>query len=466
MKTSKVTTKTIIAILLAVSAIAAIAVFVPRDDIGKSAKKVVAKIAAAVNSEHVGHGGTPGDAGKSGTAQHKDIYRCPMHPFYTSDKPGNCPICGMTLVKDAETTAPETPPSTPEEPMQDMPKGLSMVALSGEKIQLIGIRTVATRKGDMVRSVRATAYVAMDERRVKQVQSKTAGWIEKLYVNYVGQYVKRGQALMEIYSPDLVGAQEEYLIALRNLNSLQGAEQSIRDGAQELLDATRKRLKYWDISNAQIKRLEQNGKPMRTITFYSPAGGYVIETKPTQGMQVTPGMPLFTIADLSRVWILVGVFERDMAFVKKGMEVVFQADAYPDRKFNGHVSYINPQLDRATRTATVRVEMPNPDMVLRPEMYGYAILIKHTSNALIVPSGAVMNSGETKVVYVQTEPGHFMPREVKVGIQTNDESQILEGLDEGEEVVVEGNFMLDSESRLRAATKSVGSGGGMDGMKH
>jgi Cu(I)/Ag(I) efflux system membrane fusion protein len=319
---------------------------------------------------------------------------------------------------------------------------------------------VAVKKDTINREIRVPAVVAIDERRIKQVQSKTQGWIDKLYVNFSGQYVKRGQRLMAIYSPDLVSSQEEYLLALRNLESLQGADPSLLQGAEDLLEAAGRRLKYWDVSDGQIRELENSGKPFKTLTLFSPANGYVIQNGALQGMQITPGNALYTIADLSKVWILASVHEQDLALIAKGMKVVFKADSYPDSEFAGEASYINPQLDPQSRTATVRVELSNPDMVLRPEMYGNAILLKEYSDILVVPASAVMDSGDVKVVYVQTGPGRFVPRQVKVGLRTSEQAQILEGLAEGDMVVVQGNFMLDSESRIRAAPQGTGTSAG------
>jgi len=393
----------------------------------------------------------------------KVIYRCPMHPQYTSDRPGKCPICGMDLVKDKDAP-PETHPATRETATQNMPKGFGMVQLPAEKIQLIGIRTTPVTRGSITRTIRAPATVKPDERKIKQAQSKVQGWIERRYVNYTGQYVKRGQPLLSIYSPDLVSTQEEYLLALRNSKSLEGAETSVRQGAEALTNAARRRLKYWDISDAQIQKLEQTGTPSKTMTLFSPVSGYVTQMTATEGMEVQPGMALYSIVDLSDVWVMAGVYEQDIGLIANGMQAVFHAESYPGRDFVGKVSYINPQLDPQSRTAMVRIELPNPDMVLRPEMYGEVTLVKEITDALVMPASAVMDNGEVKVVYVQTDPGHFMPRRVKVGIRTNDQVQILDGLVEGELVVVDGNFLLDSESRLRAAAQ--GAGGGMEGMQH
>lgn len=408
---------------------------------GMDLVKVEQEAAAETGHEGHEHASTP----SAPTEPREEIYSCPMHPSYTSPKPGKCPICGMDLVKV------EKPEEATAEQMGDLPKGFGMVSLSEGKRQEIGVRTTPVTKGTLARSIRAPAIVKMDERKVKQVQSKIQGWIERLNVNFTGQYVKQGQALMAIYSPDLVSTQEEYLLALRNLQSLEGAEPFIRDGAQNLVDAARRRLRFWDISSAQIRRLEESGEPMKTLTLFSPVKGYVIENNARQGMEVSPGMMLYTIADLSKVWVFASVYEQDLALIEKGMTVVFYANAYPDRTFMGEVSYINPELEMESRTAKVRIELPNPDMLLKPEMYGEAMLVADVPETLLVPSSALMDSGEVQIVYVEVEPGHYMPREVKVGIRTSEQAQILDGLKEGELVVVEGNFMLDSESRLRAA---------------
>lgn len=466
--------KRLILALLAAPIVVAAALFaLGNNGFGPLAKRAAPDAAVAADQSDMRNMnmGNEGHAGQETAAPAavpkkpaKVIYRCPMHPSYTSDRPGQCPICGMNLVAD-EATPPETPKATGEATLPNMPKGFGMVSLSREKAQLIGIRTAPATRLGMTRTIKASATVAADERRIRQVQSKIQGWIDKLYVNFNGQYVSRGQALMAVYSPDLVSTQEEYLLAMRNLNSLQGASPEIREGAQNLVDAAKRRLEYWDISSGQIRRLEQSGQPLKTLTLYSPVRGYVTQSPARQGMQVTPGAMLYTIADLSQVWVLAGVHEQDLALISKGMQVVFRATAYPGRDFTGKVSYINPQLDPQSRTATARIELANPDMALRPEMYGEATLVREIPGALSVPASAVMDNGEAQVVYVQTEPGRFAPRAVKVGIRTNDSAQILDGLEEGELVVVDGNFMLDSESRLRASA-SEAQGSGMEGMSH
>lgn len=467
-----ITKLSVMALIAAPLAVAAILFFLGNNGFGPLAERASPRVAVAsdqpgtgnINIGHEGQSGRETQAPVSTPQKSKKpLYRCPMHPQYTSDRPGRCPICGMDLVKVKEAP-PETPHATGESSMRNAPEGFGMVSLSGEKVQLIGVRTAPVTRRSITRTIRAWATVAPDERRIRQAQSKIQGWVDKLYVNFTGQYVNRGQALMAIYSPDLVSTQEEYLLAMRNLRSLDNASPAIREGAQNLLDAARRRLEYWDVSSAEIKRLEQTGQPSKTLTLHSPVRGYVTQASVQQGQQVSPGMNLYTITDLSHVWVTAGIYEQDLALVRRGLQVSFRADSYPGREFTGKVSYINPELDAQSRTATARIDLANPDMALKPAMYGYATFSVAIPDSLVVPAGAVMDNGEVKIVYVQTSQGHFMPREIKVGIITNDEAQILEGLKEGEEVAVEGNFMLDSESRMRAAAKEEQ--GSMPGMGH
>lgn len=385
------------------------------------------------------------------TQTKKVIYRCPMHPQYTSDQPGQCPICGMDLVKvEEEPSAPHSAPSGEHEhSATETPQGMGMISLSEEKIRLIGVKTVPAKLDRIEKTIRASATISYDERKVSKIQSKVQGWVEKLYVNYTGQYVKRGAPLLEVYSPDLVSAQEEYLLAFKNYKLLENADEAIRQGAVDMLEASRRRLKYWDISEWQIKKLESEGKPFKTLTLHSPATGYVIQKSVERGMEIAAGMDLYTVVDLSRIWAIANVQQVDMRFVKKGVEASFISDVYPHKKFVGKITYIDPYLDADTRTVRVRLEISNSQLQLKPQMSGEVIISVYFETSVIVPVSAVMDTGDRQIVFVETSPGHFMPREVQLGVRTSEYAQVLSGLQEGELVVVNGNFLLDSESRLK-----------------
>jgi len=387
---------------------------------------------------------------KNGQAQTR-LYRCPMHPQYTSERPGDCPICGMTLVPVKEQEKMDM------ENEVDLPPGLAMISLDKTKRQLIGIKTALVELKPLTKTVRAAAIVKPDERLLRQVSTKFHGWIEKLYVDFTGQYVKKGKKMLGIYSPELVSTQEEYLLALKNLENLKDAPGYVRDDATGLLRAAKRRLLYWDIPASEIARLEKTGRPQKALVLTSPATGYVTELNVVEGMEVKPGDGLYLIADLSRVWVMAEVHERDLAWVNAGMKAVFIPDSSPGKRLHGKVTYIDPELDPQTRTAGVRLEIENPDMELRPDMHGDVEIESERPETLVAPASAVMDNGKVKVVFVETEPGHYMPRKVEIGLRTSDGVEITGGLAEGEKVVVGGNFLLDSESRLRAG---VSGGGG------
>mgnify|MGYP005835476511 CR=1 FL=1 len=419
-------------------------------------------VSKEIQRRHTQHNATIHNHLSNSSAQipaKKVFYRCPMHPQYISEQPGQCPICGMDLVRVEEETSlsPSASTGEHEHSIQQTPVGMGMVSLSEEKIHLIGVKTMPAKFEQIEKIVRVPAVISYDERKVSKIQSKVQGWVEKLYVNFTGQFVKKGDPLLEVYSPDLVSAQEEYLLALKNYNSLQSADEAIRQGALALLDASRRRIRYWDISEEQINKLENENKPFKTITLHSRVGGYVIQKNVQQGMEIMPGMDLYTVIDLSLIWAIAGVQEIDIRFVKKGMEAVFVSNVYPDRKFVGKVTFIDPYLKPETKTVGVRLEIPNPHLELKPHMTGEVLISVILEPAIIVPSSAIMDSGDKRVVFVETSRGHFMPREVKLGARTADYVQVLSGLEEGELVVVNGNFLLDSESRLKAET-GIGAG--------
>jgi Cu(I)/Ag(I) efflux system membrane fusion protein len=331
---------------------------------------------------------------------------------------------------------------------EDQDEG-SSVKISTAKVQKLGVRTEAAMMRDLSRPIRAVGRVEVDERRVFAVAPKFEGWIERLHASATGQPVSRGQLLFEVYSPELVSAQREYQVAARGVDKLTGEAQA---SIQQVADAALARLRNWDISTEQIEQLKAGGEPRRTLTYRSPVAGVILEKKALQGQRFMPGEALYQIADVSGVWVLADVFERDLAAVKVGQAADVSIDAYPGKVFSGKVSYLYPTLNPQTRTVPVRIELPNPRGELRPAMYANAeIKVGAGRTALTVPISAVIDSGTSQRVIVQKEEGHFEPRDVKLGLRGDDYVEVKEGVKDGELVVVAANFLIDSESNLKAA---------------
>jgi Cu(I)/Ag(I) efflux system membrane fusion protein len=333
----------------------------------------------------------------------------------------------------------------------------NQVKISTDKVQKLGVKTEPVLSRKMVNTVRAVGQFQFNEQRLSTVTTKFEGYIEKLYVNSTGQPVRRGQPLMEVYSPELVSAQEEYLIAWNGRQSLSNGTSESLVGVGQLADSALKRLRNWDISDAQLQRLKKDGKATRTLTMYSPANGVVLEKTAVQGMRFMPGEPLFKIADLSTVWLLADVFEQDMALVHVGQTVNITVNAYPGKELKGKIDYIYPTVNSETRTAKVRVVLANPDGILKPDMYASILLISgHDASVLAVSDSAVIDSGTRQVVLVQLTEGLYEPREVKLGMRSDGYVEVAEGLSEGENVVVRANFLIDAESNLKAALGGFG----------
>jgi len=316
--------------------------------------------------------------------------------------------------------------------------------------------------------VRAVGNIEINERGQHTVSPKFEGWIEKLHVNTTGQAVARGQPLAEVYSPELVSAQREYLIAYNAGKGMSAAGSEARTGVQDLAVAALERLRNWDISEQQLQRLRETGEPRRTLTLTAPASGIIVKDPPIAGMRFMPGEPLFRIADLSRVWLIADVFEQDLALVRVGTRGTITVDAYSDKAFPGEVTFIYPTLNPDTRTARVRIELANPQGQLKPGMYGTVQIDAGPKRAVLtVPDSAVIDSGTRQTVLVALGEGRFEPREVKLGARGEGFVEVLSGLKDGETVVTRANFLIDSESNLKAALsgftaeKNANAGGGI-----
>ncbi|HSN80283.1 MAG TPA: efflux RND transporter periplasmic adaptor subunit [Rhodoferax sp.] len=334
----------------------------------------------------------------------------------------------------------------------------NQIRISTEKVQKLGVRTEAAQLRVLDRLVRASGRIEPDERRVVAVSPKFEGYVERLHVNVTGQAVGKGQALFEVYSPELVSAQREYAIAMQGVGSLKDAGGQAQAGMQQLADASLQRLRNWDISEAQIKALTDSGTTTRTLTFRSPVSGIVMEKKALQGMRFMPGEALYQIADLSAVWVIADVFEQDIGLVKNGTQATVKINAYPDKTFSGRVTYVYPTLTAETRTVPVRVELANPGGLLKPGMFAQVDLpVGARGKVVTVPVSAVIDSGTRQIVLVEKEAGRFEPRQVKLGARSDTYVEVLDGVDDGEPVVVAANFLIDAESNLKAALGGLGS---------
>lgn len=337
------------------------------------------------------------------------------------------------------------------------------VNVSPEKQQLLGVRTATAEIRPMIQKIRTVGIVTYDETRVAQVFSKVEGWIEDLLVNYTGTLVRKGQPLFTLYSPDLVATQEEYLLALKAKQTLGSSSiKEISAGSDALLESAHRRLSLWDISEEQIRDLEKTGKPKRTLTFHSPISGFVLKKDALQGMRVMPDKELYTIADFSTVWVNADIYEYELAHIRIGQKARIKLAYYPARDFVGRVSWIAPVLDEKTRTAKVRLEFPNRDFVLKPEMYANVEIEINAGRKLAVPDEAVLDSGLRKLVFLDKGNGRFEPAEVKIGNKFDGYYEVLAGLSPGERILSSAGFLLDSESRLKEAMGAMAGMAGHD----
>ena len=374
-------------------------------------------------------------------------YQCPMHPNIIRDHPGECPICGMKLVPMEEHE--EAHDASPA-PSAD----LSSITIDPERQQLIGLRTAEVVRGRISGQVRSSGRVAIDETRVRHINVKSGGFVEHIYVDFVGKAVKRGEPLFTLYSPELLSAQNEYLLALRTRDAL-AAQSASGDSGKALVASARRRLALWDIAEVELKRLEETREPSKALTIFSPISGVVSKKEVVQGMKLDPGAMPYEIVDLSTVWVLADVYENEIRLVKEGTPATLKLRAFPNETFQGKVLFIDPFLDPQTRTVKVRLSFPNPRGALRPEMFGEVTLAIAPREGLLVPADAVIDSGEQKVVFVSLGNGKFEPRTIEVGQSNGSEVEVLSGLNEGEQVVIRANFLVDSESRLRASLSAL-----------
>jgi len=330
------------------------------------------------------------------------------------------------------------------------------VIIGPEKVQQLGVLTAPVERRMLTRTVRAVGTIEVDERGQYTLAPRFAGWIEKLHVNTTGEPIRQGQPLLEVYSPELVSAQQEFLIANAGRQSLAGGSAVARQGLASLSESALERLRNWNIGEAQLERLRHTGKALRTLTITAPVDGVVLEKPSVEGMRFQAGDALYRIADLDTVWLVAEVFEQDLALVRPGQEAQITLDAYPDRSFRGKVTFVYPDLSSQTRTAKVRIELPNPDGLLKPAMFGTAQLAAvEQAPVLAVPDSAVIDSGTRRVALVALGEGRFEPRELRIGRRAGGFLEVLKGLGEGESVVTRANFLIDAESNLKAALSGM-----------
>jgi Cu(I)/Ag(I) efflux system membrane fusion protein/cobalt-zinc-cadmium efflux system membrane fusion protein len=372
-------------------------------------------------------------------------WKAPMDPNYVRDEPGLSPM-GMELVPHCPRGGGGA----------DAVEG--QVLIDSPTVQNIGVRTMKVERRDLARSVRAVGRVAYDERRVVHVHTKVQGWVEKLLIDFVGQKVERGEPLLEIYSPELVATQEELLLAARYREDTEASPfDDVRGGGESLLETTKRRLALWDIPERDIERLIETGEVQRTLTLYAPAEGVVTRLGVRSGMEVQPNLNLYTIADLSRVWVLANVYEYELPWLEVGQTSSVELGYLPGGPMEGQLTYIAPFLDPNTRTAEVRLELDNSAGLLKPEMFGNMVIeAAPRPNVLAIPTEAVIRSGRRTIAVVSLGEGRFEPRDVELGLDSGDGwHEVRSGLADGDEIVVSSQFLIDSESNLREAMKKL-----------
>ena len=385
-------------------------------------------------------------ASASGATQDKPAarkvlyYRNPMGLADTSPTPKKDPM-GMDYVPVYESEDESKDPASPNQ-----------IRISTEKIQKLGVRVEAASMRQLGRSVRAAGRVEPDERRVFAIAPKFEGYVERLHVNVTGQPVAKDQPLFEVYSPELVSAQREYAIAMQGVQAMKDAGPEAQAGMKQLAESSLTRLRNWDLSPAQVAALTKTGQAQRTITFPSPVSGVVTEKKALQGMRFMPGDMLYQVTDLSSVWVVADLAEQDIGLIQTGAKAAVRITAYPNKVYEGRVTYVYPTLKADTRTVAVRVELANPGQLLKPAMYAQVdFSVGTTVPVLTVPDSAVIDSGSCRIVLVQLAEGRFEPREVELGGRGENFVEVVSGVREGERVVVAANFLIDAESNLKAA---------------
>jgi membrane fusion protein, copper/silver efflux system len=347
----------------------------------------------------------------------------------------------------------ETPQAAPTAPSasQKTTAEVPSLQIPPEKQQLIGVKTVEVSLTPMEKVIRTVGRIEYDERRLATVNTKVEGWIERLYVDYTGKYVKRGGPLAEIYSPELFATQQEFinLVKWSKTQNIEGFGKMLAQDAQQILEAARERLRLFDITDSQIKKIEESGKPIRTLTIYSPVSGYIVQKMALQGMRVMPGEKLFDVADLSFVLVIADIYEYELPLIRMGDTAKINLSYFPGKEFFSTIDLIYPTLSEETRTTKVRFTIPNPDGALKPNMFTDVQVKIDLGTKLAIPAEAVIDTGERHVVYVDNGGGNFEPREVTLGFKGDGMVEVIRGLKAGERVASAANFLIDSEAKLK-----------------
>lgn len=374
---------------------------------------------------------------KENKSESTALYYCPMHPEVTSDKPSVCPICQMDLVKKGS-----------DESTHFDKEGI--INLGERKQLLASVETYTVKKEHIHKEIESYSYVDFAEPLKKTLSARFNGRIEKLYASETGKIVNKGEPLFEIYSPELVQAQNEYLIALNKNNSDKIiSNSSEKESPNNLLNSAKQKLHLLGLTEEQINEIEKNGKPSLQIKYLSPFQGTIIEKRIQEGMYVNEGTILFEIADISKVWVISEIFENDIQFIKKGVRTEFHSDNFPGKSFIGNITFISPVIDKFNRTIKVRSELQNSGNQLLPNMYGLAKFNLQIGEGLTVPENAVVDYGRNKIVWVKVEENIFEPRNVALGVKFGGKFQVLSGINEGDEIVTQGSYLIDSESQLK-----------------
>ncbi len=378
----------------------------------------------------------PKEAPQTAAAEVPQSYRCPMHPQVILPHAGECPICGMKLVPVQSGGAAKGQAAA------DGPSGYAAIELDAQRQQLIGLKTAKAERALFSGTLRTTGRVTYDETRIHHIHTRYEAYIEHLYADFTGKFVRKGEALLSLYSPDVLSAEQEYLIALH--------------GPREIAQAARQKLLLWNIAEEDIRALEQRGEARSTIQIYAPISGYVLNKTAVHGMRVKPEDSLFDIVDLSHIWVLADIYEHELPRLRLGQSATMTLAYWPNRSWPGRTSYIYPSVDPKTRTVKVRLEVDNAQNDLKAEMYANVEIAVAPRTALAVPEDAVLETGTRRLVFLARGQGRLEPREVTTGERAGGRYEIKSGLDEGQQVALGAAFLLDSESRISAALHGMG----------